>query len=267
MNQSLSERRADAVKGYLVGQGVGSARLTSSGRGENSPVADNESAAGRQQNRRVEVVISPVELTNALTEARVMTSPDWAAMTAAHSGLFLTGRDGAAPKLDACGHSDRNCGERRAIQRAYWLLRNGIGDAGAALDRIHRLRHRHHRRGHHRGAGRRRADRHGQAHRGARFARCRAGQHRGFHGAVAIRNRHASRRPRARCWARSAAMRAYLACAESFTLLEQRFPELLPPAGLRAAPQPVSRFRRASGRRRCAPSWRRAAASASRASG
>lgn len=61
MNQSLSERRADSVKRYLVGQGVGSERLTSSGRGENSPVADNESAAGRQQNRRVEVVISQVE--------------------------------------------------------------------------------------------------------------------------------------------------------------------------------------------------------------
>ena len=58
MNQSLSQRRADAVKGYLVGQGVSSARLSSSGRGESSPVADNESAAGRQQNRRVEVVIS-----------------------------------------------------------------------------------------------------------------------------------------------------------------------------------------------------------------
>jgi len=61
MNQSLSERRADTVKRYLVGQGVGSARLTSTGRGENSPVADNETAAGRQQNRRVEVVISEVE--------------------------------------------------------------------------------------------------------------------------------------------------------------------------------------------------------------
>jgi len=63
MNQSLSQRRADAVKGYLVGQGVSSARLSASGRGENSPVADNESAAGRQQNRRVEVVISPVAAT------------------------------------------------------------------------------------------------------------------------------------------------------------------------------------------------------------
>jgi len=61
MNQSLSERRADAVKRYLVGQGVGAARLTSSGRGETAPVADNESAAGRQQNRRVEVVISQAE--------------------------------------------------------------------------------------------------------------------------------------------------------------------------------------------------------------
>ena len=61
MNQSLSERRADAVKRYLVGQGVGSTRLTSSGRGEAAPVADNESAAGRQQNRRVEVVISQAE--------------------------------------------------------------------------------------------------------------------------------------------------------------------------------------------------------------
>jgi len=60
MNQSLSQRRADAVKSYLVGRGVESARLNASGRGENAPVADNESAAGRQQNRRVEVVISPI---------------------------------------------------------------------------------------------------------------------------------------------------------------------------------------------------------------
>lgn len=60
-NQALSERRADSVKRYLVGRGVQSARLTSTGRGENAPVAGNESVAGRQQNRRVEVVISPAD--------------------------------------------------------------------------------------------------------------------------------------------------------------------------------------------------------------
>jgi len=57
-NQGLSERRADAVRSYLVGQGIDTQRLSSSGRGESSPVADNGSAQGRQQNRRVEVIIS-----------------------------------------------------------------------------------------------------------------------------------------------------------------------------------------------------------------
>jgi len=60
-NQVLSERRADSVKRYLVGRGVRPERLSSTGRGENSPVADNASAAGRQQNRRVEVVISQLD--------------------------------------------------------------------------------------------------------------------------------------------------------------------------------------------------------------
>src|SRR5690349_4629070 len=60
-NQLLSERRADSVKRYLVERGVQSQRLTSSGRGESAPVADNETTAGRQQNRRVEVVISQAE--------------------------------------------------------------------------------------------------------------------------------------------------------------------------------------------------------------
>jgi len=57
-NQGLSERRANSVKSYLAGQGIGSTRLSASGKGRNDPVADNDSAAGRQQNRRVEVVIS-----------------------------------------------------------------------------------------------------------------------------------------------------------------------------------------------------------------
>ena len=58
-NQDLSQRRADSVKGYLVGRGVDTGRLSSSGRGENAPVADNASPTGRQQNRRVEVIIAP----------------------------------------------------------------------------------------------------------------------------------------------------------------------------------------------------------------
>jgi outer membrane protein OmpA-like peptidoglycan-associated protein len=57
-NQGLSERRADSVKSYLAGQGIGSIRLSAAGKGESDPVASNDSAAGRQQNRRVEVIIS-----------------------------------------------------------------------------------------------------------------------------------------------------------------------------------------------------------------
>ncbi len=57
-NQELSQRRANSVKTYLMGQGVGSARLSASGSGESTPIAGNDSATGRQQNRRVEVIIS-----------------------------------------------------------------------------------------------------------------------------------------------------------------------------------------------------------------
>jgi outer membrane protein OmpA-like peptidoglycan-associated protein len=57
-NLGLSQRRADSVRSYLVNQGIGSERLTTAGKGEADPVAGNDSASGRQQNRRVEVVIS-----------------------------------------------------------------------------------------------------------------------------------------------------------------------------------------------------------------
>jgi outer membrane protein OmpA-like peptidoglycan-associated protein len=57
-NQALSERRAESVKSYLTAQGIGATRLAASGKGRSDPVADNDSASGRQQNRRVEVVIS-----------------------------------------------------------------------------------------------------------------------------------------------------------------------------------------------------------------
>ncbi len=56
-NQDLSLRRANSVGGYLSGQGVVPARISTLGKGESEPVAGNDSADGRQQNRRVEVII------------------------------------------------------------------------------------------------------------------------------------------------------------------------------------------------------------------
>ncbi len=57
-NQRLSEQRADAVRDYLAVQGVPAASVTAVGLGEASPIATNDTAAGRQQNRRVELVVS-----------------------------------------------------------------------------------------------------------------------------------------------------------------------------------------------------------------
>jgi outer membrane protein OmpA-like peptidoglycan-associated protein len=57
-NVGLSQRRADAVRSHLVSQGVAAGRITTLGAGKGSPVASNDTAAGRQQNRRVEVIIS-----------------------------------------------------------------------------------------------------------------------------------------------------------------------------------------------------------------
>lgn len=63
-NQGLSERRANSVQRYLEAQGIASDRLTATGLGEYAPVNDNDSAAGRQQNRRVEVIIANVASLN-----------------------------------------------------------------------------------------------------------------------------------------------------------------------------------------------------------
>ena len=53
----LSQRRADAVVSYLVARQVPAARLKAVGKGDSRPVASNQSAAGREDNRRVEVII------------------------------------------------------------------------------------------------------------------------------------------------------------------------------------------------------------------
>ena len=57
-NQGLSERRAESVRGYLVSQRIAPQTITTVGFGESRPVATNDTAAGRQQNRRVELVVS-----------------------------------------------------------------------------------------------------------------------------------------------------------------------------------------------------------------
>jgi outer membrane protein OmpA-like peptidoglycan-associated protein len=57
-NQKLSENRASAVRDFLVSQGVSINNITAQGFGKNDPVADNSTAAGRQQNRRVNLVVS-----------------------------------------------------------------------------------------------------------------------------------------------------------------------------------------------------------------
>lgn len=56
-NKTLSKKRADAVKNYLMSQGIGEDQILTSGMGETSPVADNATKEGRKQNRRVEVEI------------------------------------------------------------------------------------------------------------------------------------------------------------------------------------------------------------------
>jgi OOP family OmpA-OmpF porin len=54
-NRSLSQRRAESVRSYLVSKGVDASRLTARGYGEDSPIADNKTSAGRAENRRVEL--------------------------------------------------------------------------------------------------------------------------------------------------------------------------------------------------------------------
>jgi outer membrane protein OmpA-like peptidoglycan-associated protein len=57
-NQKLSEQRADAVRAYLIVQKLEPDAVTAMGFGKSRPVASNDNAQGRQQNRRVEIIVS-----------------------------------------------------------------------------------------------------------------------------------------------------------------------------------------------------------------
>ena len=57
-NIQLSQNRAESVRNFLISNGISPERITAQGMGEGYPVATNSTAAGRQQNRRVEVTIT-----------------------------------------------------------------------------------------------------------------------------------------------------------------------------------------------------------------
>lgn len=57
INNPLSESRANAVKNYLAMQGISGSRMMAKGYGSTSPIADNSTASGREQNRRVEITV------------------------------------------------------------------------------------------------------------------------------------------------------------------------------------------------------------------
>ena len=61
LNLGLSQRRADAVRAALVQRGVDGARIATRGFGKAKPVASNDTTAGRQLNRRIEIVIAGAE--------------------------------------------------------------------------------------------------------------------------------------------------------------------------------------------------------------
>ncbi len=67
-NQKLSERRADSVRDYLVSNGISDSNIEAHGYGKSRPVATNDTAAGRQQNRRVELVVNGEVIGQPLTD-------------------------------------------------------------------------------------------------------------------------------------------------------------------------------------------------------
>jgi outer membrane protein OmpA-like peptidoglycan-associated protein len=75
-NQQLSEKRAASVRDYLVQQGIPIASVTMMGFGKTQPIASNATAAGRQQNRRVELVVSGEVIGSRIGSSNSMPKPD-----------------------------------------------------------------------------------------------------------------------------------------------------------------------------------------------
>jgi outer membrane protein OmpA-like peptidoglycan-associated protein len=75
MNQQLSEQRADSVRDYLAQQGVAASSMTAKGFGKSDPVASNDTAEGRQKNRRVELVVNGAMIGAAAPGAPATSTP------------------------------------------------------------------------------------------------------------------------------------------------------------------------------------------------
>ena len=95
-NLTLSDKRAKAVRAYLTTQGVGKDKLVAKGFGETKPIADNESEAGREKNRRVEFNIIEQEV----TQKKVQIDPKTGKETVLEEKKIS---EGAADKKPAAG--------------------------------------------------------------------------------------------------------------------------------------------------------------------
>jgi outer membrane protein OmpA-like peptidoglycan-associated protein len=82
LNERLSQQRAESVRSYLSGQGVASSAITTQGFGPSQPIASNDTASGRQQNRRVELVVSGSSIGQAVDQ----NAPNQNATSAAPAG-------------------------------------------------------------------------------------------------------------------------------------------------------------------------------------
>jgi hypothetical protein len=92
-NQKLSEKRAQTVRDFLVSQGVNQANISAKGFGEENPVASNDTAAGRQMNRRVDLVVSGESIQSARSQGAA--TPAGGVTGAANSQGDLSSPNGA----------------------------------------------------------------------------------------------------------------------------------------------------------------------------
>ena len=111
-NLKLSQQRADAVRDFLAEQGVPVANITAIGLGKADPVASNDTAAGRQQNRRVELVVSGEAIGRGRQRRRSVSGPGSqpaAASTPPCLQTIRTGRSGPALPIMLSSTACRDC--------------------------------------------------------------------------------------------------------------------------------------------------------------